>query len=102
MPVIFRLMPLVTAGVTVNDTLKVWDVIPVPPETVTIAVYSPASKPVAGRTVNAVLPPCSIFGIEVWGNIKEEGFVPESAAVKFPVGWFPVLFIVTVCGDISA
>jgi hypothetical protein len=33
--------------------------------------------------------------IVVLFKVKEPLFVPESAAVNAPVGWFPVLFTVT-------
>ena len=48
-----------------------------------------------------MLPPSAIPGIAVTDSVKEESFVPERATVKFPVGWFSVLIIVTVCGVIS-
>jgi hypothetical protein len=36
--------------------------------------------------------------IEVLLKVKEPGLVPERVIFKAPVGWFPVLLMVTVFG----
>jgi carbon starvation protein CstA len=49
--------------------------------------------------MKAAFEPAIKLGIETVDKVK---FAPESSIVKFPVGWFPVLVIVTACGVISA
>ena len=36
--------------------------------------------------------------IEVLFKVKAVGLAPDRAMVIVPVGWFPVLFMVTECG----
>jgi hypothetical protein len=65
-----------------------------PPLTVTVAVYVPAARPVFGVTVNELLPPAAMLLIDVADNVNAE--LLDKASVKFPVGWLPVLVIVTL------
>jgi hypothetical protein len=83
----------VGAGFTVKLTLKLFDVTLLP-LTVTVAVYVSAARPVFGVTVKELLPPAAMLPIDVADKVNAE--LLDNASVKFPVGWFPVLVIVTL------
>ena len=88
-------MVYVGVGVTSKDTMK-FSEIPLPPDTVTVAVYVPTASPIFGVTVKLLLPPTAMSDIEVLFSEKLVAFVPDRAIVSAPVGWLPVLLTVTL------
>jgi hypothetical protein len=80
---------------TVKLTVKLAEM-PLSPLSVTLAVYIPTASPVTGTTVKVSFPPAAMLLIDAALKVKEPGLVPESAIVKAPVAWFPVLLTVMV------
>ena len=72
-------------GITMKFTVKL-SKMPLPPLTVTVAVYVPAASPVLGRTVKLLFPLTAILLIAVVDRVKLPAFAPDRATVKFPVG----------------
>ena len=92
---------------TLKITFKDRCVMSGPPDTVMVAVYVSAIRPNTGATVKLALPSAGMSGI-VAGmpptalfSVKSDAFQPSSATVSGPVGWLPVLCIVTVCAGIG-
>jgi len=77
-----------TVKLTVNDRAGIFT-----PDTVTVAVYVPAARPVRGCTEKLVLSPaarlqikCPLMSIGELNIWKLPGFVPDSVTRRFPVG----------------
>jgi len=60
-------------------------VMPLPPDTVTVAVYVLAESPVLGVTVNVSVPLTTMPVIDVFDSVKLPALVPPSATVSAPV-----------------
>ncbi|MNP53179.1 hypothetical protein D3C76_1476300 [compost metagenome] len=66
------------------------------PDTITVAVYWPAGRPVFGTTVKLSLPPAAKLLTAVFDRMKSLAFVPLSVTVNAPVEPVPVLLTVTL------
>jgi hypothetical protein len=84
-PVSERVTPYTGAVVTWKLTSNDCAVMALPPDTVTVAVYVPAARPVLGTTVKVPVPPAAMLAIDVVDSVKLFVCVPDSAAVKAPV-----------------
>ena len=73
-----------TVKLTVNEAFM-----PLPPVTVTVAVYVPGVRPATGRTVKLELPLTAILPMDVVLSVKLPLLVPLKATLKAPVGWLP-------------
>ena len=69
---------------------------PFAPLTVTVAAYVPAASPVFGATVKDSLPFTTMPATVGLDRVKLLPSAPFNAMSSAPVGWLPVLFIVTL------
>ena len=68
-------------------------------DTVAVAVYVPAARPVFGLTVNVPVALAARLVCDVFDSVNALEFAPLSAIVMLPVATLPVFVIVTVCVD---
>ena len=66
------------------------------PVTVTVALYDPAARLMFGVTEKISLPLPAMLVIDVLSSVKLEALAPDRDIVSAPLGWLPVLLIVTL------